>query len=166
MTDLAYAYAARYAVTEGRLKRYLATKVRERGWAGDGSPADKAADLTARLAEVGVVNDAVVARSTVELARRKGLAGQRVRAALAVKQVKSEVAGEAMAESEADAADPEAAALEAAERFARRKRLGRWRTRAATPESLKKEIAALMRAGHRYQVARCVIAENPDDTAR
>ncbi len=163
MTDLAYAYAARYAVTEGRLKRYLATKVRERGWTGEGSPADKAAELTARLAEVGVVNDAIVARSTVDLARRKGLAGGRVRAALAVKQVKADVAGQAMAETDADAADPEAAALEAAERFARRKRLGRWRTRAATPELLKKEIAALLRAGHRYQTARLVVTENPEN---
>lgn len=162
LTDLAYGYAARYAVTEGRLARYLATKVRERGWAGEGLVAEKISDLTARLVELGVINDAVVARSTVDLARRKGLAEQRLRAALASKQVRGDVAAAALAAQENDADG----ALGDACRFAQRKRLGPWRTVSRSPERLRRELAAMIRAGHGFSVARQVVeAADPADIA-
>ncbi len=156
LTDIAYAYAARYAVTEGRLTRYLTTKVREKGWSGADPATEKIAELAARLVEMGVVNDAAVAQSTVDLARRKGLAGQRVRAALATRQVRGDIAAAAIAQS-ADT-DPEAAALRDARRYAERKRLGPWRKVSPTPERLKKELSALIRAGHGFSVSREVVA--------
>jgi regulatory protein len=158
LTDVAYFYAARYAVTEGRLRRYLATKLRERGWADETQASEKIDALVARLIEMEVVNDAAIATSTVAAAKRKGLAGQRVRAALAVKQVRGDVAQDAIA-ADAEATDgDDDAPLQTALRFAQRKRLGAWRTVAATPERLKKETSALIRAGHSYAVTRQVLA--------
>lgn len=162
LTDIAYFYAGRYAVSEARLKRYLATKVHQRGWTGDPQAIEKIEALVAYLVELHAVDDAVVAASTVATARRKGLAGHRVRAALAVKQVRSDAATEALAAPVPDDdgdGDEEENGLQTARRFAARKRLGQWRTVPATPERLKKEITALLRAGHNYAVARRVASE-------
>ena len=59
LRDLALHYAARFATTRLKLLRYLARKLKERGWAG-AQPADLDA-LAERLAELGYVNDAAFA---------------------------------------------------------------------------------------------------------
>jgi regulatory protein len=155
LTDIAYHYAGRYAVSEARLARYLTQKVRQRGWASEMSASEKIAALVAYLVDLHAVDDAAVAASAVATATRKGLAGHRVRAALAVKQVRGEVATEALA-SQAGAGD-EDVPLQTALRYAERKRLGPWRRGDRTPEGMKKEIASLVRAGHSYATARHVI---------
>jgi regulatory protein len=161
LTDIAYGYAARFAVTEARLKRYLSGKVRERGWAEEVAVVDVIDRLVARLVEFGAVNDVVVARSTVDLSRRKGLAGHRIRTALSMRQVSAETATEVLAETQPD--DPEAAALEAAQRYAQRKRLGQWRTGAASPERDRREMAAMIRGGHSFSVARAALRMTIDE---
>jgi regulatory protein len=164
LTDLAYFYAGRFAVTEARLKRYLILKVRQRGWAEDSQYIEIIEAMVERLVELHAVDDRTVAVSTIASAQRKGLAGHRVRAALAAKQVKSDVAAEALqsnADSECEAEDKP---LETARRFAQRKRLGVWRTVEVTPERLKKEIATMIRAGHSYSIAWYVVRETEEES--
>jgi regulatory protein len=161
LTDLAYFHVSRFAVTEGRLRQYLVRKVREKGWADEQQASDIIDVITARLVELGAVNDLAVARSTVTAARQKGLAGHRVRLALATRQVKAEHVAEVLQMS--DETDPETEALDAARLFARRKRLGQWRTVPLTPERERKEISAMIRAGHAHTVARRVIRQTDDE---
>jgi regulatory protein len=72
LNDLALGYAARFATTRVKLARYLARKLKERGWAGS-APADIAA-LVDRLAGLGYVDDASFAamkgRAMAALCRR------------------------------------------------------------------------------------------------
>jgi regulatory protein len=158
LTDLAYFHVSRFAVTEGRLKQYLIRKVREKGWASEEQVSDIIDQISARLVQLGAVNDLAVARSTVSVARQKGLAGHRVRLALATKQVKAEHVAEVLQPN--DETDTEAEALDAARRFARRKRLGPWRTVPLTPERERKETSAMIRAGHAHAIARTVLRES------
>ncbi|MEI6487089.1 MAG: RecX family transcriptional regulator [Sphingomonadales bacterium] len=148
LRDLALHYAARFATTRVKLLRYLARKLKERGWAG-AAPPDVAA-LADRLAELRYVDDAAWAAMKGRAMASRGLGHRRVTETLAAAGVAHDDRG--------DAPD-EAAALATAIAFARRKRLGPF-ARAASddPASRQKALAAMLRAGHGMTVARQVLA--------
>ncbi len=164
LADLAYWYTGKYAVSVQKARMYLNQRLKIRGWA-EQSESEKTAndvleEVLTRLVDYGAVNDALVASSAVASARRKGLAGMRVRMALSAKQVSGAAAAAALAspdESEGAAEEEDVPGLAAAQRFAQRKRLGAYRAVALTPERRKKEISALIRAGHSFAVAALVV---------
>lgn len=144
LDTLALAYAARFATTEARLRRYLARKLKERGWSGD-APPDLAA-LVARLAALRYVDDAGYAVMKARGLAARGLGGSRVRQALRAAGVDGDTAAAVLTE-----ADPLAAAIA----FARRRRLGPFAT---GPRDARKDLAAMARAGHPPDLARRVLA--------
>jgi regulatory protein len=155
LRDLALAYAARYATTRARLLRYLARKLKERGWAG-AAPADMAA-LADRLAELRYIDDAAYAGMKGRAMAARGLGHRRVAAQLAADGVIAADRGEVPDEAEA---------LAIAIAFARRKRLGPFaRVPAADQAARAKQFAAMLRAGHAPVVARQVLAARTADEA-
>ncbi|MFN3433615.1 MAG: regulatory protein RecX [Sphingomonas sp.] len=150
---LALRYVERFATTRGKLADYLARKVRERGWTGE--PADPVA-LAERMAALGYVDDRLYAESKAAALSRRGLGARRV--ALALRQARVE---------EADAADfvpavPEQA-LDAALTFARRKRFGPFGSTGNDRAVQQRQIAAMVRAGHDFALARRIVtARNAD----
>ena len=154
LNDLALAYVARFATTARKLERYLARKLRERGWGGDGEP--DIAGLVARLCELGYVDDAVWAGAKSNDLLRRGFGKRRIGQAL----------GEAgVAESVRESLAPGLAAQrQAACDFARRKRLGPFDLQPGDPVRREKQLAAMIRAGHGFDLARTVL-DAPDDTA-
>ncbi|MFK4872313.1 hypothetical protein ACI3K3_09880, partial [Novosphingobium sp. ZW T3_23] len=64
LEELALAYVARFATTQGKLRDYLQRKLRERGWVGaedgeaDGRDAPDLDRLIGRYVELGYVDDA------------------------------------------------------------------------------------------------------------
>jgi regulatory protein len=173
LADLAYWYTGKYAVSQTKARQYLAQKLKMRGWAGpeegEGSADAVLTDVLARLIEYGAVNDQLVANSAVASARRKGLAGMRIKAALSTKQVTAAAAESALAmPDESDGPADEDAyedipGFAAADRFARRKRLGAYRTAPFSPERRKKEVNALIRAGHSFALAALVVDSSAPD---
>jgi regulatory protein len=148
LRDLALHYAARFATTRLKLQRYLARKLKERGWVGE-QPADLEA-LTARLIELGYVNDAVFAAMKSRAMAARGLGHRRVSEQLSAAGVG--------AEDRSDAPD-EQAALATALAFAKRKRLGPFaRAVSDDPSVRQKALAALLRAGHPMAAARQILA--------
>jgi len=148
LCDLALHYAARFATTRVKLQRYLARKLKERGWAGE-QPADLEA-LAARLIELGYVNDAVFAAMKSRAMAARGLGHRRVSEQLSAAGVG--------AEDRSDAPD-EQAALATALAFAKRKRLGPFaRAVSDDPSVRQKALAALLRAGHPMAAARQILA--------
>ncbi len=148
LRDLALHYAARFATTRLKLLRYLARKLKERGWIGAQPPDPEA--LADRLAELGYVNDAAFAAMKGRALTSRGLGHRRVVEALTA-------AGVAAADR-AEAPD-EQAALATALAFARRKRLGPFgRERSDDPAARQKALAAMLRAGHAMGVARQILA--------
>ena len=141
---LALAYAARFATTRARLLAYLARKLQERGWAGDGPPATAA--LADRLVALGYVDDAGYAAMKARGLAARGLGAGRVRQALRAAGVDGDTTAAAL-----DGAEPLAAAIA----YARRRRLGPFATGQRDP---RKDFAAMARAGHAPDVARRVLA--------
>ena len=155
LNGLALAYLGKYATTRHKLRTYLARKLSERGWDGeDAAPIDA---VVARCAELGYVDDAVFAEARGAALLRRGYGAQRVAAALRGAGIDSETAAPVRETAQE-------AALEAALAFARRKRIGPFATEPADPDQRRRHLAALLRAGHPFDIARRVAFAEPGAT--
>jgi regulatory protein len=152
---LTAAYAARYQTTRARLAAYLGRKLRERGWAGDGDPPVDA--MVQRQVDMGAVDDAAWAQARAGLLERRGLGARRVVEGLARGGISREVRAELAAQ-----ADPEAQALA----YAQRRRLGRFRPAGpGAPDQRRRDMAAMLRAGHGWEAARAALENGEDHDA-
>jgi len=150
---LALRYVERFATTRGRLIDYLKRKVRERGW--EGEAADPAA-IAERFAELGYIDDRAYGEAKASAMARRGLGARRVAGALH----QAGVTGD-----DADAIAPAVAdrAVEAALTFARRRRIGPFAADVADRVLREKQMAAMLRAGHRPTLARRIVDMAPGE---
>jgi regulatory protein len=157
LEELALNYVGRFATSRAKLLSYLQRKLRERGWGGDGEPPLEA--LADRLVRLGYVDDRAFALAKTRSLTGRGYGTRRVRQALALAGIGDEQAADAY-----DLAEVEAVA--AALRFARRRSLGPFASHAVRPEQRERALAAMIRAGHRFALAKAIIdlkpGENPD----
>ena len=156
---LALRYVERFATTRGKLTDYLRRKIRERGWEGE---AVDVAALADGLATLGYIDDRGYAEAKAASLARRGLGERRVAGALMQARVE-EVDREAIAPAIADRA------VDAALAFAKRKRLGPWGQGGGDRALHEKQIGAMLRAGHRLELSRRILAlppgEEPDADA-
>lgn len=150
---LALRYVERFATTRGKLADYLRRKIRERGWEGD--PVDPAA-VAERMAGLGYIDDRFYAENKAMSLTRRGFGASRV--ADALRQARVDDADAVPART--IAAEGEGASALA---FARRKRIGPFATEPADPARRQKQIAAMVRAGHGFAVARRIVEAGPGD---
>ncbi len=153
---LALRYVERYATTRAKLADYLARKLRERGWAGEGAADPRA--LAERMAELGYVDDRLYAQAKAGAMARRGLGGRRVRQAL-------RFAGVEDADAEAIAPDTIGDGVASALAFARRRRFGPYAVAPADRPLREKQLAAMVRAGHAPGLARTILGMAPGDDA-
>jgi regulatory protein len=144
LEELALAYVARFATSAAKFERYLARKLRERGW--DGERAPDLAVLVGRYVELGYVDDEAFARAKSGSLLRRGYGPRRVRQAL----------GEAgIAEEVRDEVRPGAAAeRRAALALARKRGFGPFGADKPDRARREKQLAAMLRAGHTLDSAR------------
>ncbi|MBW8841151.1 MAG: RecX family transcriptional regulator [Sphingomonadales bacterium] len=150
---LALRYVERFATTRGRLADYLRRKIRERGW--DGDAVDPAA-IADRMAELGYIDDRAWGEAKANTMARRGLGARRVAGALR----QAGIAGD-----DADAIAPAIAdrSVDAAIAYARRRRIGPFADQPGDRPTREKHVAALLRAGHSFQLARALASMNPGD---
>lgn len=154
LRDLALAYVGRFATSAARLERYLARKLKERGWAEEQEP-DIAA-LAARFTELGYIDDAAYARMKGAAMQRRGLGAGRIRGALAADGIKEDDRGTALDEAQAGRWD-------AADTLARKKRIGPYALEPADRTVREKQIAAFVRSGHDFATARAWVEAAPGE---
>jgi regulatory protein len=152
LRELALRYVGRYATTRAKLRLYLARKLRERGWEGERAP--DLESLADRFGELGYVDDASYALSKSRALSARGYGKRRL-------AEKLNQAGVSENDSRAafDMANDEE--VEAALRFARRRRIGPFASDAADRAAREKWIAALVRAGHAFGLARAIARLEP-----
>lgn len=147
LNELALAYLARFATSAAKLEAYLRRKLRERGWDGEGDP--PVAALVERCIAAGYVDDALYARSKAASLRRRGYGARRVDQSLGAAGIASdlreELRGSVMEERRAALA------------LARKRRLGPFAAGPVDRPAREKQIAVLLRAGHRLDIARQVV---------
>lgn len=147
---LAVHYVGRYATSRAKLAAYLRRKIAERGWVGPRGDLDT---LTARLADLGYLDDRAFAEARGRSLGRRGYGAARVEMAL-------RAAG--IGEDDRAAAAPDAeATLAAAIALARRKRIGPFAAVPADRATMERWLAAMLRAGHRPSLARGIVRLPP-----
>ncbi len=163
----ALAYQGRYAAPAAHLSRMLLAKVERSAWFhGTDREAGAAAveTIVQRLVERGLVDDALYAEARTRSLRRRGASGRAIRGRLAAKGVAPALVERALDRLDRDLGAPELAAALA---YARRRRIGPYRTPAARGAARNRDLAALGRQGFDYDTARRVIdADDLDDLER
>jgi regulatory protein len=157
LEEMALNYVGRFATSRAKLIGYMARKLRERGWAGGSEPPVEA--LADKIVRLGYVDDQAFALSKARSLTGRGYGERRVRQALAQAGI-----GEEQGAAARELAEQQA--VEAALKFARRRAIGPFAARAADPAGRERALAAMVRAGHRFVLARAIIelkpGENPD----
>lgn len=157
LEEMALNYVGRFATSRSKLIAYLGRKLRERGWGGlDEPPIEALADKLARL---GYVDDGAFALSKARSLTGRGYGERRVRQALAQAGIGEEQSAPAQELAEEQA-------VESALKFARRRGIGPFALSIPEPAERERALAAMIRAGHRFGLARAIIdlkpGENPD----
>ncbi|QDP18980.1 regulatory protein RecX [Sphingomonas xanthus] len=152
LADLALHYVGRFATSRAKLIVYLRRKLRERGWSGTGEPdLDVLAD---RMVRSGYVDDRAFALSKARSLGARGYGPRRLVQALAAAGIGEEDGADAREQAALDA-------VEAALRFARRRAIGPFAETAAVGPVREKALAAMIRAGHRFALARAIVDHAP-----
>ena len=153
LQELALSYVGRFATTRAKLRAYLARKLRERGWSGQTDPDLEA--LANRFARRGYIDDAAYALTKAQGLTARGFGKRRV-------VEKLRIAGIEEKDSQAARDHVQDEQLSAALRFAERRRLGPFaREKPAERSDREKAIAAMVRAGHSFGVARAIVEMDP-----
>jgi regulatory protein len=144
LEELALAYVARFATSAAKLEGYLKRKLRERGWAGeDEAPVTV---LVAKFVAAGYIDDEAFARSRTSGLLRRGYGQRRIAQALGA----AGIAGEVREAVRAGEGEQRRAALA----MARKRGFGPYGLEQPDRDRREKQIAAMLRAGHRLDSAR------------
>ena len=157
LRNAALHYLDRYATSSAHLRRLLLAKVARSARAHGSDPQAGAAAVEALIAEflgAGVLDDARYAGERALVLFRRGASARAIRGALLAKGVASDLIEPALERLGAEATEPELAAALA---YARRRRLGPYRSPEARAAMREKDLAALGRRGFGYDLARRVI---------
>lgn len=151
---LALRYVERFATTRAKLAAYLTRKLRGSGWQGDHPPDVEA--LADRLAALGYIDDRAFGSAKASAMARRGLGDRRIAGALYQ-------AGLDADDKAALAPGIAAGALAAAVTFARRRRIGPFASEPADRDLRRRQVAAMIRAGHDHFLARRIVEMAPGD---
>lgn len=166
LEEMALGYVARFSTSAAKLERYLARKLRERGWdeeegGADGERPDPAA-IAARYVEMGYIDDEAYARARSSSLLRRGYGARRVEQTLWQDGIEENL--------RSDMTPGEASARHAALRMAQKRRFGPFGKKpadgAAHEKQREKQIAAMLRAGHSLDMARQMVNAASDRAAQ
>lgn len=151
-------YLERWFAPRAHLHQLMMRRVR-RSAAHHGDDLDELepilAEVLDHLERIGALNDAAFAEGKAQSLIRSGLPERAIRQKLAQKSLPSELIEQQLAARRDAAEDPE---LDAALRYARRRRLGPWSTSPASADRPRRDLARMARAGFPYGVVQQVIA--------
>jgi regulatory protein len=144
LEELALAYVARFATSAAKLDGYLRRKLRERGWAGeDEAPV---ARLVAKFVAAGYIDDEAFARTRTSGLLRRGYGQRRIAQALGA----AGIAGEVREAVRPGVSEQRRAAFA----MARKRGFGPFGAGPPDRAVREKQLAAMLRAGHRLDSAR------------
>lgn len=145
LEERAFAYVARYACSEQRLRRYLERAIRRGGFVPPEQAAPYIGPIVDKLRQLGALDDSAFAHARAQSLARRGQGKPSIAARLAADGIdRTRVA------ASLDDID----AIEAAVRFMQRRRFGPYRLKAADDSTARRELAAMARAGHPPDLAR------------
>lgn len=161
LENVALWYLQRFAASADSLRRVLMRRVEKSARVHETDREEGAAlveDIVARFRRSGLLNDRLYAEGRALTLHRRGVSIQGIRARLAAKGVAGEDIDSALGALRDQSDEPDLAAAVA---YARRRRIGPYRTRGDRDELRERDLAALARQGFDFDTARRVI-DAPD----
>jgi regulatory protein len=152
LDELALHYVGRFATSRAKLLSFLRRKLRERGWDGEDEPDPEA--LAGKFVRLGYVDDRAYAVSKARSLTSRGYGERRVGQALALAGIGEDDGTEARSLAQAEA-------VESALRFARRRSIGPFAKTLPDPRERERALSAMVRAGHRFGLARAIVDLEP-----
>jgi len=171
LENAALAYLGRFAATAHTLEAVLMRRVQRSARFHDTDPAEGAelvGAIIARYREAGLIDDAAFAEARAKTLFTRGTSLRAIALKLRQKGVGAadiEAALVRLADEVEGDSDRDTLNRQAARAYARRRRLGPWRTGPAREGVRERDLAALARAGFSYAIARDVIGALEDDDA-
>ena len=148
LNDLALRYVARFATTSAKLVAFLLRKLRERGVVDGSEPIDVSA-IVQRLVELKYIDNEAYAEAKANGLLRRGYGARRVEQTLRGAGIEAGIRD--------SLAPNELSARHAALAMARKKRFGAFGVELPDRALREKQLAAMVRAGHSFDVARQLI---------
>jgi len=148
-------YLERFDCSVARLRKVLSERVAKAARAGVAEAAAAPAiieELLARYQSSGLIDDQRFAKNFAARQRDRGMSRRMIEQKLRVRGITAEVMQELMPRNESAASE-----LEAAQAFARRRRLGPHRKPELRDEYRRKDLMAMARAGFNYDTASRVV---------
>lgn len=140
-----FAYVARFACSEQRVRRYLLQLIRR----DKSAPPDAAATLIdpilEKLRQIGALDDRTFAGARAQSLARRGQGKSNIAAKLSADGIDRAQVAASLREIDT---------VEAAVKLMMRRRLGPYRLRQADDATARRELAAMMRAGHPLELSR------------
>jgi regulatory protein len=166
LAQAALRYLARYAASEQSLRQALLNRLRRASLLNENFAANAETQMALRGVieniidrhrKAGILNDTAFAAMKTQSLRRSGRSRRAIQRSLSLKGVAAPLIDMALADHEDECADAE---VNAATVLARRRKFGPFRRGEATPEQLRRELAAMARAGFPLDVARRVLQQS------
>jgi regulatory protein len=151
---LAIRYVERYATSRKKLADYLHRKIRERKWQDTDAPAVE--QLIERFVAQGYIDDALYAQNKASALTRRGYGTRRVSHALYQAGISEADGREAFQISEANK-------WVAAEKFARKRKIGPYAESQQDADKCRKQLQAFLRAGHDFDLASRFVFARPGE---
>lgn len=155
-------YLQRFSASKAHFKSVLMRKVKRSCAAHPDQDPEACRAMVDALAErfedSGLLNDTLYARALADSLRRRGRSRKAIIAKLSERGLRADQIEAALSEIEAESGkDAAQSEMEAALRFARRKRIGPFRGGQNDADLARKDMGALARAGFSYDIARKVL---------
>ncbi len=157
LENVALWYLQRFAASADSLRRVLMRRVEKSARAHDTDREEGAATvehIIARFRRSGLLDDLTYAEGRARSLHRRGVSGQGIRARLLAKGVAAADIETALDSLRDEAEEPDFAAAVA---YARRRRIGPFRSRGDRAELRERDLAALARQGFDYDTVRRVV---------
>ncbi|MHA1598149.1 MAG: regulatory protein RecX [Alphaproteobacteria bacterium] len=162
LENAALYYLERFATSSENLRRVLMRRV-DRSVRHHDTDRDEGAgfvdDLIGRYVDCGLLDDTAYGRTQAASMNRRGKSMRAIRVWLMQKRVATDAIDAALQTLADVTPSPDLAAAVA---YARKRRLGPWRTREKDESEREKELAALARSGFSYSIAQRIV--EADDT--
>ena len=158
LENIALHYLDRYATSAENLRRVLTRRVQKAAYHHETDLEECAGWIDAlivRYLQCDLLDDHAYARAQAASQNRRGKSLRAIRAMLNTKGVPAPIIDEAVEGLTEDHSNPD---LDAAIAYARRRRIGPYRTRETDEKGQQKELAAFARAGFSYGIARLIVA--------
>lgn len=171
LRNAALRYVARYAANTTRLRRVLQAKLTKAAllhpeWAQDHAKRTALQGVIEQIMEEfchkNYVDDVGFAANKVRSLQHQGKGRRMIMAKLQADGVQPDEITAALATAQGDG-DAEALELEAARRLAKRKKLGAYRQNTGDSATLRRDYAALARAGFSHTIARQVLQQDMEE---